>query len=140
MDRGCSPTTHAGWRRRLTRESTPLSPTRQKRPGRSRRDTVAEEQMGRSRPPGETSGSPQRPAQRLAEALLTVDLGAELEQLRKEEAWQHGDHNAKTLVKAPDFRIVLIAVKSGGRLKEHYASARLAIQTISGRLRLHLPD
>jgi quercetin dioxygenase-like cupin family protein len=96
--------------------------------------------MGRSRPPGETSGSPQRPAQRLAEALLTVDLGAELEQLRKEEAWQHGDHNAKTLVKAPDFRIVLIAVKSGGRLKEHYASARLAIQTISGRLRLHLPD
>jgi len=95
--------------------------------------------MGQPHPPGETTGTSQRPAQRLSASVLTFDLAAEMEQLKREDTWQHEDHNAITLVKEPDFRVVLVAAKTGGRLEEHHAAARIAIQTISGRLRMHLP-
>ena len=98
------------------------------------------DRMGRDHLPGETTGTSQRPAQRLAAPLLTFDLDAETEQLRREEAWQREDHNAITLVKESDFRVVLVAIKAGGKLREHHAPGRIAIQAISGYLRLHLPD
>ncbi len=98
------------------------------------------DRMGRDHLPGETTGTSQRPAQRLAAPLLTFDLDAETEQLRREEAWQREDHNAITLVKESDFRVVLVAIKAGGKLREHHSPGRIAIQAISGYLRLHLPD
>ena len=100
---------------------------------------MAEQQHGRSRPLGETTGTPERPAQHLAGPTLTFDLGAEARQLRAEEAWRRGEHNAKTLTKEADFRVVLVAAKSGGRMREHQAPGRLSIQTLSGRIRIHLP-
>jgi quercetin dioxygenase-like cupin family protein/iron-sulfur cluster repair protein YtfE (RIC family) len=90
----------------------------------------------RDRPPGQTTGSPQRPAQRLAGAVLDFDLSAEIEGLHQETAWQQGDRNAKTLVHAPDFRIVLTALKQGTRLARHQAAGRTSIQVLSGRLRI----
>ena len=98
------------------------------------------DRMGQPHPPGETTGTSQRPAQRLAAPLLTFDIASELEQLRREDTWQREDHNAITLVKEPDFRVVLVAVKRGGRLEEHHTHGRISIQVISGLLRLHLPD
>jgi quercetin dioxygenase-like cupin family protein/hemerythrin-like domain-containing protein len=101
---------------------------------------MAEQDQARTRPPGETTGSPQRPAQRLAGPLLRFDLAAELAQLHAESSWQRGDRNAKTLVHQPDFRIVLTAMKSGARLAEHRAPGRLSIQTIEGRLDVRIGD
>jgi quercetin dioxygenase-like cupin family protein/hemerythrin-like domain-containing protein len=101
---------------------------------------MAEQEQGRSRPAGETSGSPQRPAQRMAGPLLRFDLAAELAQLHQEPSWQRGDRNAKTLVRQPDFRIVLTAMKAGARLAEHGAPGRLSIQTMQGRLHVRLGD
>src|SRR5215208_4564249 len=98
---------------------------------------MTEPQPDRIRPPGETSGSPLRPAQRLAGSTLTFDLAAELEQLRGEDSYRSSDRNAKTLVKEPDLRVVLTAIKDGGRLREHRAPGPVAVQTISGRIRLH---
>src|SRR5689334_18204026 len=89
---------------------------------------------------GETTGSPQRPAERLADSVLTFDLAAELAQLRHEASWERADHNADTLVHEPEFRLVLIAMKPNGRIQEHHAAARISVQAIEGRLRLHLPD
>jgi quercetin dioxygenase-like cupin family protein len=43
-------------------------------------------------------------------------------------------------VSQPDFRIVLTAMKAGARLREHRAPGPVSIQTIAGRLRLHLSD
>ncbi|HWO89543.1 MAG TPA: cupin domain-containing protein [Chloroflexota bacterium] len=91
-------------------------------------------------PRGETSSSPQRPAQRLAASVLTFDLAALLEQVRHEASWERGDHNAMTLVKEPDFRIVLVAMKTDARIQEHHAAGRISIQTLGGRVRLKLPD
>lgn len=80
-----------------------------------------------------------RPAGRLAGSLLEFDLMTEIEQLRQEPPWQRTGRNAKTLVKQPDFRIVLTVMKGGTRLQEHKAAGRISVQTLTGHLRLHLP-
>jgi quercetin dioxygenase-like cupin family protein len=71
--------------------------------------------------------------------MLSFDLQAEVEQLRKEEAWQ-GGRNSKTLVKHPDFRVVLTVLKSGARLHEHKAAGRISVQTLAGHIRMHVED
>ena len=74
----------------------------------------------------------------LAGPLMDFDLSKEIAQLHQEEAWLRTGHNSKTLVKQPDFRIVLIALKKGGHLEEHKADARISIHTLNGHLRLQL--
>jgi quercetin dioxygenase-like cupin family protein len=59
----------------------------------------------------------------------------------KEEAWQTDvGRSARTLVKYPDLRIVLVSMKAGTRFKQHKTSARFAILTLAGHVRLHLPN
>ena len=80
-----------------------------------------------------------RPAQRLTGPALAFDLAAELAQLRDEGRWA-GGRSARTLVKEPDFRVVLIALHAGARLEQHHAPGPLAIQSLAGRLRLQLAE
>lgn len=70
----------------------------------------------------------------LTGALLTLDLNGEIEQLRSEGRWQSG-HTAKTLAKYSDFRVVLIVMKSGGRLEKHQTEGRISVHTLDGRIR-----
>lgn len=94
----------------------------------------------RTRPPGVTSGSPQRPPQRLAAPVLAFDLAREIEQLQAEPAWHTGDRNAKTLVKESDLRLVLTVLKAGASTAPHQVEAPVGLQVLRGRLRVHLPD
>ena len=66
--------------------------------------------------------------------LLTLDLNREIEQLRSEGRWQSG-HTAKTLVKYSDFRVVLIVMKTGGRLEKHRTEGRISVHTLDGQIR-----
>jgi quercetin dioxygenase-like cupin family protein len=70
---------------------------------------------------------------------LKFDLGAEAAQLMREPTWQAHGHNAKTLVKHPDFRVVLIALRAGARMPEHKTDHCVTIHAIEGKLRLHVP-
>jgi quercetin dioxygenase-like cupin family protein len=70
----------------------------------------------------------------LTAPLLTFDLDREIQQLRSEGRWQSG-HTAKTLAKYPDFRVVLIVMKRGGRLEKHRTEVRISVQTLEGRIR-----
>ena len=70
---------------------------------------------------------------------LSFDLRAEAAALVDEPTWRAHGHNAKTLVKHPDFRIVLIALKAGARISEHKTDHCVTIQPVEGRLRLHVP-
>jgi quercetin dioxygenase-like cupin family protein len=88
-------------------------------------------------PAGETTGTSERAPQRLAGPVLAFDLTREVAQLHEQAAWQRFGHNAKTLVKEPDFRIVLIALRAGGRMEEHQAAGRISVQTLAGHVRLH---
>jgi len=83
---------------------------------------------------------PAGPMHQVAGALLTFDLFGEVERLRGEESWRQSMRNAKTLVKEPDFRIVLIVMRQGGRMEEHRAPGRLSIQTLTGHVRLQVLD
>lgn len=60
--------------------------------------------------------------------------------MRSEEAYLRGDHTARTLVHEPDLRVVLIAMKAGGRLEEHRAKATASVHVLSGQIRIDLLD
>jgi quercetin dioxygenase-like cupin family protein len=77
----------------------------------------------------------------LAEPLMQIDLDKELNQLRREDSWQRETgRSSKTLAKYPDFRIVLILMKSGTRMRQHRAEGRISIQQLKGQVRIHLAD
>ena len=74
----------------------------------------------------------------LTGTALTFDLAAEAEALKREPTWQQHGHNAKTLIKHSDVRVVLIALRAGERMQEHKTDQCVTIHALSGRLRLHL--
>src|SRR5437764_207348 len=76
----------------------------------------------------------------LTAPLMNFNLAEETAQLHAEEAWLRTGRNSKTLVKQPDFRIVLIALQKGGHIEEHSADARISIYTLSGHLKLQMPE
>jgi quercetin dioxygenase-like cupin family protein len=77
----------------------------------------------------------------LAEPLLHFDLEQDMQQLRREDSWQRETgRSAKTLAKYPDFRIVLILMKAGSRMRQHKAEGRVSIQQLKGQVRIHLGD
>ncbi len=74
-----------------------------------------------------------------AGTLVNVDLQAEVRWLESEQPWQ-AEHTAHTIVKYPDLRIVLIAIKAGGRLKEHRTAGRVSIHALSGEFEVKAND
>src|SRR5579864_412939 len=77
----------------------------------------------------------------LAEPLLQIDLDQELQQLRREDSRQRETgRSSKTLAKYPDFRIVLILMKSGTEMRQHRAEGRISIQQLKGQVRIHLAN
>jgi quercetin dioxygenase-like cupin family protein len=47
---------------------------------------------------------------------------------------------ARTLVRAPDQRVLLMVMKAGARVAEHQADGTASIQLLSGRVGLGLPS
>jgi quercetin dioxygenase-like cupin family protein len=75
----------------------------------------------------------------LADSILLFDISHEITQLRLEDSWQRGTgRSSKTLVKHPDFRIVLTLMKPGSLMHEHRTDARISIQAVMGKIKLHL--
>lgn len=85
---------------------------------------------------GHPSGEPRN----LDAPLLRLDLGREADELRKTEAFRSNGHSAKTLVKYPSLRVVLIALRAGARMGEHRAPGQILLQTLSGSVRLKLGE
>jgi quercetin dioxygenase-like cupin family protein len=77
----------------------------------------------------------------LAGPLLKFNILREIKELRQHESWLRGTgRSSKTLAKYPDFRVVLISMKANTRMHEHKAAARISIHTVTGCIRLHLPE
>ncbi|HEU4612652.1 MAG TPA: hypothetical protein VFS15_11270 [Kofleriaceae bacterium] len=69
----------------------------------------------------------------------TFDLSVITQEMKREDAYTREGHAARTIVRAPDLRCVLIAMQPGGRIAEHVAAATVSIQVLAGRVRIRLP-
>lgn len=79
-----------------------------------------------------TSGSDTRQPRQLHPAIQTFDLAAEVEALRNESAWTEHGRVAKTLAKAPTYRLVLSLVRAGGEVGDDNTWGPLTLQVVSG--------
>ena len=98
---------------------------------------MAKTRIKKASSPKKSGASPRQaghPVPGLIGPLLQFDLAAETERLRQEDAWTTTLRNAKTLVKYPDLRVVLIALKAGTRMVGHKADGSISIQCLTGKL------
>ncbi len=72
----------------------------------------------------------------LSGPCLDFDLEADLARLRGEDAYRRNGHNARTLAKYPDVRIVLGCARAGTRISIREPNERLTIQCLSGLVRV----
>jgi quercetin dioxygenase-like cupin family protein len=70
----------------------------------------------------------------------TFDLPAVDRDLRRKDAYRRDGHTARTLVRAPDLRIVLVVMRAGARIAEHRAAETVSIHAVSGHIRLRVAD
>ncbi|MEO8680869.1 MAG: hypothetical protein ABI665_17590 [Vicinamibacterales bacterium] len=64
---------------------------------------------------------------------MEFDLPAEIHRLHAEATWSTG-HNAKTLIKYDDVRVVLTALQATIRVPEHKTHGRIVVQVLSGHI------
>ena len=81
-----------------------------------------------------------RPAVRLSRPVIEVDLNRHLADIRAGDAYRDADHAAETLVKEPGLRLVLIALKDGGRMREHRAHTSITVQVVEGMVRFEVDN
>lgn len=67
-------------------------------------------------------------------ALVTIDLGLFIKQIRSEQTWLDSDRNAITIFKSMIMRMVLIALHQGAEMKKHTAPGTISIQVIEGEM------
>lgn len=71
---------------------------------------------------------------------VVFDLGAIGGEMRQDEAYERGGHTARTLVHAPDLRVLLVVMKAGSHIAKHRANESAVIHALYGQVRLRLPD
>ena len=71
----------------------------------------------------------------MSDPFMEFDLPAEIHRLHAETTWNTG-HNARTLIKYDDFRVVLIALAAKARLQDHKAEGRISVHVLSGHVQV----
>ncbi len=69
---------------------------------------------------------------------LNFDLKAEVANLCR--GGIHAGRNSRTLIKAPDLRVLLVTGKKGTVMNEHRADGSVTILAVAGAVRLKLED
>lgn len=70
----------------------------------------------------------------------SFDLTREIDALRAGMEYRQHHHAARTLIKTPTLRIVLVALARGKKLAEHSVDEPISIHVLDGRVRVDLPD
>jgi quercetin dioxygenase-like cupin family protein len=68
------------------------------------------------------------------------DLATADRELRSEPAYERDGHTARTLVREPAMRVVLIVMRAGARIAQHRSQETASIHTLAGHVRIALPD
>jgi quercetin dioxygenase-like cupin family protein len=69
--------------------------------------------------------------------LRIVPLSEQIEALKKEPAWQHGERVGRTLVKEDGLRVVLTLMRADTVCPEHPVNGASIVQCLRGHLKLH---
>jgi quercetin dioxygenase-like cupin family protein len=70
-------------------------------------------------------------------SVVSVDLGTEIARLRKQNTGPSG-RSSKTLVNYPDFRIVLMVMKSNTKFAVHKSAGRISVEVLDGHIQSHI--
>ena len=87
-----------------------------------------------------TGGSDEREGRSMIAPLLHFNLAKEAAGLRAEAEYLDGDRNAKTMVKAGAFRLVLLAFRVGAAFDENDQRGSLALHVLEGRVALRVGE
>ena len=72
--------------------------------------------------------------------MLRFNLPQEIASLHGEIEYSRDNHNARTLIKHSDFRLVLVSLKAGAHLPRAQTDQHIALQPLRGHLRVHMRD
>lgn len=75
------------------------------------------------------------PQNNVVDALSQFDLNDEIGQSERMKPWPSGIH-ARTLLKKPDLRVVLIAMEKGAKMNEHHADGTISVHPVKGKIRV----
>lgn len=77
----------------------------------------------------------------LAYEVIRRNIIDELEKLTDAPSWRlEAGRSSETIVKYPEFRIVLVRMKKGSYMSHHRAEGPISVHSVLGRIRVHLPD
>lgn len=79
-------------------------------------------------------------APRSPDSGISFDLGAVGQQLTTQPSFASEGQAARTLIRSPDLRIVVVALRAGKTISEHQAAVTASVQTLAGHVRLKLAD
>jgi quercetin dioxygenase-like cupin family protein len=68
-----------------------------------------------------------------------LDIASELAGSRQHKPWHSGLYS-KFLLKADDLRLLLIAMETGAKLKEHHADGTVSVHALEGALCIHVQE
>jgi quercetin dioxygenase-like cupin family protein len=94
--------------------------------------------MGTGRPQSSNAGQPAyvREHGPLELPIRVTRLSDQIDALKQEAAWQHGERTGKTLAKESDLSMVLTLMRPASRLPEHEMASAATLQCLSGRMKL----
>ena len=70
----------------------------------------------------------------------TFDITTVDRELRSADAYKLDGHTARTLVREPAMRIVLVVMRSGAKIAEHHAQDTASIHALAGHIHIRLPQ
>jgi quercetin dioxygenase-like cupin family protein len=88
----------------------------------------------------DASETPRAEAHHVTDPLIEVDLAAELTALRSSHSYQAADHAARMIAKHPGIRVLLMALKPGGRVHEHHADGAITVQGVDGHVEFRVGE
>ncbi|MGH9596844.1 MAG: cupin domain-containing protein [Edaphobacter sp.] len=71
----------------------------------------------------------------MIDKMAEFDLLKEIGDSEQKKPWQSG-HDARTLFKKHDMRIVIVTMEPAARIKEHHADGTISIQALKGHIRV----
>jgi quercetin dioxygenase-like cupin family protein len=81
---------------------------------------------------------PDRTGRILHGIMETFDFGTTLSWVRSEATYNDKGHNALTLVKSKQLRLVLVCLQKGAKLDEHTAPGPFTLTVLEGRINFTL--